>query len=257
MSVPGRLRVERLDGGQIWRAVIDAPRANLVDRAMGRAIRDLAAEIAAAPTLKAVILEGAGAHFSFGASVEEHLPGEVDSMLPEFHATLRAMLDASVVWIAAVRGRCLGGGLEVAAFCHRVVAAPDAVLGQPEIVLGVFAPMASTYLPGRIGRAAAEDLCLTGRSVDAAEALRMGLVDEVAPDPDAAALAWARAHLLARSASSLRLAVRALRAGWRRRFETDLAEAERLYLRDLMATRDAVEGLKAFLAKRPPVWSDS
>jgi cyclohexa-1,5-dienecarbonyl-CoA hydratase len=253
----GSLRVERLEEGQVWRAVIDAPKANLVDRAMGKALRDLCAEAAAAPALKAVILEGAGAHFSFGASVEEHLPGAVDAMITEFHATFRAMLDAPVVWLAAVRGRCLGGGLEVAAFCHRVFAAEDAVLGQPEIVLGVFAPMASTYLPDRVGRPAAEELCLSGRSVPAAEALAMGLVDVVAPDPDAAALAWAKTHLLPRSASSLRLAVRALRAGWRRRFEADLAEAERLYLVDLMKTGDAVEGLEAFLAKRPPAWRNA
>lgn len=254
---PGSLRVERLEDGQVWRAVIDAPKANLVDRAMGRALRDLAAATASAPALKAVVLEGSGAHFSFGASVEEHLPGEVGSMLSEFHATFRAMLDASVVWLAAVRGRCLGGGLEVAAFCHRVFAAPDAVLGQPEIVLGVFAPMASTFLPDRVGRPAAEDLCLTGRTVGAEEALKMGLVDDVSQDPAAAALAWTRTHLLPRSASSLRLAVRALRGGWRRRFEADLAEAERLYLVDLMKTGDAVEGLKAFLEKRPPAWRNA
>ncbi len=253
----GKLRIERLEDGQVWRAVIDAPKANLVDRAMGKALRDLAVEAAAAPALKAVILEGAGAHFSFGASVEEHLPGEVDSMITEFHATFRALLDAPVVWLAAVRGRCLGGGLEVAAFCHRVFASPDAVLGQPEIVLGVFAPMASTYLPDRVGRPAAEDLCLTGRAVGAEEALKMGLVDEVTADPGAAALAWAKTHLVPRSASSLRLAVRALRAGWRRRFEADLAEAERLYLVDLMKTGDAVEGLKAFLEKRPPAWRNA
>lgn len=251
------LRVERLEGGQVLRAVVDGGKANLIDRECGQALRALCADVARSPDVKAVVLEGASAHFSFGASVQEHLPGTVEAMLPEFHATFRAMLDASVVWLAAVRGRCLGGGLEVAAFCHRVFAAPDAVLGQPEIVLGVTAPVGSTFLPDRVGRPAAEDLCLTGRAVGADEALRMGLVDELVPDPSVAALAWARTHLLPRSASSLRLAVRTLRAGWRRRFEADLLEAERIYLSDLMATRDAMEGLDAFLAKRPPAWRNA
>jgi len=253
----GPLRIERLEANRVWRVVIDAPKANLVDRAAARALAGVAAAAAAEPTVRAVVIEGAGAHFSFGASVKEHLPGEVGEMLPEFHATFRAMLDAPVVWLAAVRGRCLGGGLELATFCHRVFASPDAQLGQPEIVLGVFAPVGGTFLPDRIGRPAAEELCLTGRTVAADEALRMHLVDEVVPDPGEAALAWVRTHLLPRSAASLRCAVRAMRAGWRRRFEADLAEAERIFLSELMATKDAVEGLDAFLGKRTPVWRDA
>jgi cyclohexa-1,5-dienecarbonyl-CoA hydratase len=161
---------------------------------------------------------------------------------------------SSVPALAAVRGQCLGGGLELASFCHRVFAAPDARLGQPEIVLGVFAPVASLMLPERIGRANAEDLCLTGRIVDASEAKQMGLVDVVAEEPEKAALEYARTHLLPRSASSLRHAVRALRLPLSRRLEGELARLERLYLEDLMGTQDAAEGIQAFLEKRAPVW---
>jgi cyclohexa-1,5-dienecarbonyl-CoA hydratase len=178
-------------------------------------------------------------------------------MIRNFHRLFHLMLDASVVTLAAIRGQCLGGGLELASFCNRVFAAPDAKLGQPEIVLGVFAPVASTMLTERMGRGAAEDLCLSGRSLTAAEALAAGLVDQIDDDPGQAALAYAREHLLAKSGSSLRLAVRALRAGFARRFREDLAEVERLYLEELMSTTDANEGLAAFLEKRRPSWSDT
>ena len=92
-----------------------------------------------AAELKAISIEGCGPNFSFGASVEEHLPGPVQEMLPAFHDLFRVLAESSVVLFAAVRGRCLGGGLELAAFCHRVFATSDAVLGQPEVKLGVFA----------------------------------------------------------------------------------------------------------------------
>jgi cyclohexa-1,5-dienecarbonyl-CoA hydratase len=159
--------------------------------------------------------------------------------------------------LAAVRGQCLGGALELASFCHRVFAAPDAKLGQPEIVLGVFAPVASVALPARVGQSHAEDLCLSGRSIGGEEALRIGLVDELADDPGDAALAYARAHLLPRSASSLRLAVRAVRQGFADRFRADLAEVERLYMNELMSTADAQEGLQSFVEKRKPEWRDA
>ena len=114
--------------------------------------------------------------------------------------------------------------------------------------------MASVLLPERVGRVHAEDLCLSGRVIGAEEARGIGLIDEVASDPTTAAMEWVRRHLLPRSASSLRLAVRAARAGWADRFRTGLAEAERIYLEELMSTADAVEGLQAFQERRDPVW---
>ena len=252
-----RIHVEALEGGAILRVVLGGSKGNVIDTPMSTALTDQFREAARAPGSKAVILEGDGAHFSYGASVEEHLPERVEAMLRGFHGLFAAMLEAAVPVLAAVRGRCLGGGLELAAFCHRVFSAPDAILGQPEILLGVFPPLASTFLRERVGRGAAEDLCLTGRSITASEALRIGLVDVVADDPSAAALAYAREHLAPRSASSLRHAVRAVRADLAARFRADIKAQESLYLDDLMKTADAVEGIRAFLEKRPPRWSDA
>ncbi len=251
------VRVERLENGALWRVFLAAPKGNVLDAAMVKALAGIASRAREDANLKAILLEGEGTHFSFGASVQEHLPGRCDAMIKGFHALFHAILDSDVVWLAAVRGRCLGGGMELASFCHRVFAEPGAMFGQPEVVLGVFAPLASVWLAERVGRSNAEALCLSGRTVDGEEARRMGLADEVVSDPSAAAVAWASANLLSKSASSLRFAARALRAGFRARFASDLAQVERLYLDSLMATRDAVEGLEAFLAKRPPQWRNA
>jgi cyclohexa-1,5-dienecarbonyl-CoA hydratase len=248
------VRVESLDDGAILRVTLDTPRANVIDRAKTEALTRIFREAGGDARVKAVVLEGEGPNFSFGASVQEHLPESCGAMLGSFHELFRAMLDASLVTLAAVRGHCLGGGLELVAFCHRVFAAGDARLGQPEIALGVFAPVASVVLFERMGRGGAEDLLLSGRTLSAPEAHRLGLVDEIAENPLDAALAYAREHLLTRSASSLRWAVRAARREFGERFESELARLEAMYLDGLMRTADAGEGLRAFLEKRPPEW---
>jgi cyclohexa-1,5-dienecarbonyl-CoA hydratase len=253
----GPVRVEELDDGAIWRVQLATPKANIVDMAKTEILSGIFQRAAESVGLKAVILEGQGPHFSFGASVPEHLPGTFEAMLRGFHGLFLRMLDASVVTLAAVRGQCLGGGLELVTFCNRIFASPDAKLGQPEIVLGVFAPVASVVLTERVGRGRAEDICLTGRSLGAEEALTIGLVDQIADDPGEAALAYAREHLIPKSASSLRLAVRAARHGFDERFRREIAEVERQYVEDLMATADAVEGLNAFLQKRQPEWKNA
>jgi cyclohexa-1,5-dienecarbonyl-CoA hydratase len=250
----GPVRLEALEEGAIWRTVLNTPKANILDMEKCDLLSDIFEEAGGAQNLKAVIIQGEGPHFSFGASVQEHLPEQIESMLHGFHRLFYTMLDARVVTLAAVRGQCLGGGMEVAIFCNRLFASPDAWLGQPEIVLGVYAPVASVMLAERVGRSRAEDICLTGRSLKAEEGLGIGLVDEIADDPAQSALEYARKHLLPKSASSLRFAVQAARGGFANRVRRELAEVEALFLDELIGTEDAREGLNAFLEKRPPDW---
>jgi cyclohexa-1,5-dienecarbonyl-CoA hydratase len=254
------VKVWRERDGRLLRVRLSRPKANVLDAGMVTALDATFAELArpapGQPALRAVLLDAEGPHFSFGASVPEHLPGQFEGMLRGFHALVLRVLETTVPVLVAVRGQCLGGGLELATAGGPIFAGKDAKLGQPEIVLGVFAPFASCILPERIGPAAAEELLLSGRSVDAEEALRLGLVNAVADDPEAAALAWFDAHLAARSASSLAHAVRAVRAGLVERVRTKLAALEQQYAAGLMTTRDAVEGLTAFIEKRPARWED-
>ncbi len=237
--------------GRLLRVRLARPKANVIDAAMTAA---LAAALDAGPAVRAILLDHVGPHFSFGASVGEHLPQGVAAMLERFHGLIARVALSPVPVLAVVRGQCLGGGLEVVSAAHRVFAAPDARLGQPEIRLGVFAPAASVLLPWRIGRGAAEELLLSGRTIDALEAASIGLVDAVAADPEAAALAWFDAHLAGLSATSLRFATRAARHELAETLVPRLRALERLYLDELMQTGDAVEGLHAFLEKRPPRW---
>ena len=252
----GTVRCEVLDDGAIWHVVLNTPKANIVDMDKAEQLAAIFSRATEDKGLKAVLIEGEGPNFSFGASVPEHLPGRFEKMIPGFHQLFRRIIESSVITLAAVRGQCLGGGLELVSFCNRVFASPDAKLGQPEIMLGVFPPVASVVLPERVGRGAAEHLCLSGRSVSAEEALRIGLVDQIDDDPTAAALAYARKFLLPKSASSLRLGVRAVRTGWNERFLAELDRVESLYMKDLMSTTDAVEGLTAFVEKRDAAWSN-
>lgn len=258
MSAPVRSWRERDD--RLLRIRLSRPKANVLDAAMTAALDEAFATAArpapGAPAIRGVLLDAEGPHFSFGASVEEHLPDRCAAMLKGFHALVLRVVDAPVPVLVAVKGQCLGGGLELASAGHVLFAAPDAKMGQPEIALGVFAPAASCLLPEKIGQPAADDLLLSGRSIDGAEAHRLGLVSAIAPDPEAAALAWFDAHLAGKSAASLAFAARAARLGFAERIRTKLAAVEHVYLEKLMATRDPVEGLRSFLEKRAPRWED-
>ena len=253
MATPPLVSAVERDGA-LLRLTLARPKANIMDAAMIAALRDALARHAGSGALRGVILDAQGPHFSFGASVEEHLPATCGPMLAGLHALIVAMLEFPAPILVAVRGQCLGGGLEVALAGSQIFVAQDARLGQPEMKLGVFAPAASVLLPYRIGTAAAEDLLLSGRSIDAAEACSIGLVHEVADDPGAAALEWFDTHLAPKSAASIRFALRAARLARLDAIRTGLAAAERLYLQGLMNTRDANEGLAAFLAHRAPAW---
>src|SRR5262245_16373803 len=202
----------------------------------------------------AVLVDAEGPHFSYGASITEHLPDEVAPMLTEFHRLVVRMITSPVPILVAVRGQCLGGGLELAMAGHLMFVAPDASLGQPEIKLGVFAPVGSCLLPELVGPARALDLLVSGRSITGIEAVAINLAKDTAADPALAAFDYFIAHIAPKSASSLRHAVRAARLDLAARVEAKLAAVERLYLGELMATRDPVEGLRAFLAKRPAEW---
>jgi len=241
--------------GALLRLRLARPKANLIDAAMIAALSDAFAAHRGAPGLRAALLDAEGPHFSFGASVEEHLPAQCAQMLASLHALVRTMLEWPAPILVAIHGQCLGGGLEVAMAGSLLFAAPGAQLGQPEIRLGVFAPAASCLLPLRVGQAADEDLLFSGRSIGAQEAQAMSLVSAVGDDPAALALQWFDAHLADKSASSLALALQAVRAPYRREAAQRIDEVERLYLEVLMRTEDANEGLNAFMARRPPRWA--
>jgi len=240
--------------GRLLRLRLNRPKANIVDAEMFASIDAALTAHGGNPGLLAILIDAEGPHFSFGASVQEHLPQNCAAMLRTFHALILRMVKSEIPILVAVHGQCLGGGLELAMSGHLMFVAPDAKLGQPEIKLAVFAPAASCLMPERIGRALAEDLLFSGRSITGAEAAAIGLANVAAENPEAAALAWFDEHISGASGIALRHAVAAARVGLAERLAERLAAVEKLYLDSLMFSHDAVEGLQAFIAKRPAKW---
>ncbi|MDE2452778.1 MAG: cyclohexa-1,5-dienecarbonyl-CoA hydratase [Burkholderiales bacterium] len=240
--------------GALLRLRLARPKANIVEATMIGALQAAFDAHREQPGLRGVLLDAEGPHFSFGASVEEHLAERCAAMLASLHALLLTMAGFPLPILVAVRGQCLGGGLEVALAGGPIFAHAEAQFGQPEIKLGVFAPAASCLLGWRLSPSAAEDLLWSGRSLNGSAALALGLVQALADDPEAAALAYFDEHLAPRSAAALACAVQAVRAPRLRELRERLAEVERLYLDRLMKTHDANEGLAAFLARRPAHW---
>lgn len=252
---------------------LSSPPLNILTRAVLAKLRQDLAALATRPGLRVLLVRAAGKHFSAGASVEEHLPPACDAMIREFGETVLALRQFPLPVVAAVRGRCLGGGFELVQAADLVVAADDAVFGQPEIALGVFPPAACALLPGLVGAARAAEMIFTGESLTAAEAQSAGIVRRVVPGAclDDAADGLAR-QIARHSGAALRLAKRGLRgaagaaqgkgngkgngAGGEDGVAGHLRAATDVYLGELMRTSDALEGLRAFLEKRRPEWSD-
>ncbi|MGZ9092069.1 MAG: cyclohexa-1,5-dienecarbonyl-CoA hydratase [Rhodoplanes sp.] len=208
---------------------LNRPKANLIDAEMIAALDRAFAEHVGNAHIAAILLDIEGPHFSFGASVEEHLPDQCAAMLAGLHGLVMRMVESPTPILAALRGQCLGGGLEVALAAHLMFVAADATLGQPEMKLGVFAPAASCILPELIGPAHAFDLLISGRTLSGADAAAIGSAKEAVTDPEKAALDYIAEHLTPKSASSLRFALKAARHDHVARVRAKLAAVERLY----------------------------
>lgn len=253
MAETSPVRVER--SGAALVLTLDRPKANVLDRAMMAAFAEGLAQVSD-PTVKAVLLQASGSHFSFGASVEEHQPDQAPKMLASFHALMKQLLRLPVPLVSAVRGQCLGGALELILPSSYVALAPGAKLGQPEVKLAAFAPFASVMLPAKVGQGRAERLLLSGAALDAQTAVAWGLADALAEDPEKAALAWITEQLAPLSRVALEHALRAARVDLVPRAEAALDKLERQYVQELLATDDAREGITAFLQKRAPAWKN-
>ena len=234
------------------------PKGNIVTEEMIGALEQALDQVAQHPHVKLVTFEGVGDDFSFGASIPEHAPGTIDRVLPKAHRLIDTLLDLPAVTAAVVRGRCLGGGFEIALACDFIFAERSAVFGLPEVALGVFPPAAAALLPPRLGTARATSAILTGKTMSAADVFDAGLLELVAGDGDLqpAVDRWFDEHLRKRSASALRHAAAAARLSLSQHVRSVLPELERLYLKNLMQTEDAAEGVSAFLEKREPRWTD-
>jgi enoyl-CoA hydratase/carnithine racemase len=243
--------------GAIVEIVLDGPPANALGLEI---ITGLHAALDYAQAVEAKVLVVASAvdgFFAAGADIK-HMSAVDPASFREYGDALRGALErlaaSPLISVAAVDGLALGGGLELAMACTLRVGSARARLGLPEVKLGLIPGAGGTQrLPRLIGRGRALDLMLTGRQVEADEALRIGLIDRLAePDTTARATAWQLARELAAASTPAQLAVvRTVDAAYDRPLPDGLRfEIEQV--QDLFERGEAAEGLRAFIAKRTP-----
>lgn len=252
--------VRRAGDGQVAELVLDRPKAmNAVSSEMARSIAGACAALAGDRGVRVVVLTSTHERaFCVGADLKERNSFSDADLLkqrPVSRAAYGGVLDLPMPTIAAVHGFALGGGFELALSCDVIVADPTAVVGLPEVSVGVIPGGGGTQLlPRRVGAARAAELIFTARRVEAAEARELGLVDQLVEEgrdrDEALALA---ARMAANSPVGLRAAKRALRLG----HGLDLAaglEIEDAAWRAVAFSGDRAEGVAAFNEKRRPAW---
>jgi enoyl-CoA hydratase len=211
-----------------------------------------AAEFDADAGIGAIIITGSAKAFAAGADIKEMAALSFSDVFgSDFFAAWGKLAAVRTPLIAAVAGHALGGGCELAMMCDVLIAADTAKFGQPEIKLGVLPGMGgSQRLTRAVGKAKAMDMILTGRTIDAAEADRIGLVSRVVPADELLAQANAVATTISQmSRSASRMAKEAVN----RAFESSLTEGllyERRLFHSAFATDDQTEGMAAFTEKR-------
>ena len=254
-----KIKVEYTHDNSVARVILDDGKGNVLDGILMRELNELLNSFKEKNDIKLITFEGAGKHFSFGASVEEHTKENAPKMLKEFHQLFYNIADLAIPTLAKISGQCLGGGLELALICNFLFADKTSKLGQPEILLGVFPPPASVILPLKIGNAKAEEIILTGKSISAEEAKAIGLINEVfenREEMEKGSNEWIANNILNKSASSLRSTVKASRTTFNHLLRKMLPAVEEMYVKELMETDDANEGINSFLEKRKPVWKN-
>ena len=244
-------------GPRIASIVLNRPPLNIINLEMLDELNSAWSEVEDLKAQVTIISAAGDRAFSAGADVSDHMPGKVETMIEKFHHFILRIRKSECITIAAIYGHTLGGGAELAMTCDLIVAASDTKLGQPEISLGCYPPVAVAYLPGAIGLHKASEMVLVGEPIAAVEAERLGLINKVVPRASLAEAVDAYADkLLEKSSAVLALTKRALREGAGRHFETALDRSQELYLHELIKTHDMVEGMKAFLEKRAPSWKN-
>jgi len=242
------------DGG-VATIRIDRPPANALARAVSSELSEAAATVTGDEAVRAVAVWGGERIFAAGADIRamvDYGPDQIAEDVGGLELACRDIEAIPKVTIAAINGFALGGGLEIALACDFRFAADDARLGLPEIKLGIIPGSGGTQrLPRLVGLAKARDLIYTGRQVDAAEALAIGLVDRVAAANEVYRVAVDQARTYAEGPSLAHAAAKRALAAADRPLEEGL-RVEREAFVALFATRDQEEGMRAFLDKREP-----
>jgi enoyl-CoA hydratase len=244
--------------GRVALITLNRPKAlNALNTQLLSELSEALAAFDADPGIGAIVVTGSEKAFAAGADIKEmQTKTYQEAFLGDFFAGWNNVGRVRKPIIAAVAGYALGGGCELAMMCDFIIAADNAKFGQPEITLGVMPGMGgSQRLTRAVGKAKAMDMCLTGRTMDAAEAERAGLVSRIVPAAELLDQAMTAAAKIAEfSLPSVMMAKEAVN----RAFETTLGEGllfEKRLFHSMFALDDQKEGMTAFVEKRKPAFS--
>lgn len=231
------------------------PPLNVIDFPMMDELARTLTEAEGRTDVSILVFAGEGNDFSGGVDIAAHAPDKVEEMLARFHAVIRMLVGTRKVTVAVARGRCLGGGAELALVCDMAFTTDDAEWGFPEVKLGCYPPVAVTALSAVVGQKRAAELILSGRTITGRDAASIGLATRSVPEAELGAVVEGCVASLAQlSPAALAVAKKAMYAWDAVHFDKGLARAEKIYLEELMKTEDAKEGIEAFLQRRKPVW---
>ena len=249
------LGVQQQDG--VLRLTIQREgRRNAISPAVMAGLTQALTEANADRSLRAIVLTGAGDKaFCAGADLQTGQSFRFDYAEPtqSFANLLRLSRQLTVPLVARVNGACMAGGMGLMAMCDLAVAAPHAQFGLPEVKVGVFPAQVVSVLNGQIGQRALTELCITGEPIDAAEALRLGLINHVSADLDAGVQALLD-RFLDKSPAAIRRGLYLMKRVGAMSFEESIAFTES-QIGLIALTEDAAEGQAAFREKRQPKWS--
>jgi cyclohexa-1,5-dienecarbonyl-CoA hydratase len=238
--------------------ILNRPPLNILNISAMKEINDALGSLVGNKEVKVLVISGSGEKaFSAGVDVVDHTEDKVEEMLQVFHNVFRNLSKLDQVTVAALKGLTLGGGCEIAIFCDLIFAADNLKIGQPEIKLSVFPPVALLILPRLVGLKKASELLLTGKIIEAQEAEQIGLINQVVPlasfDQELQSFTQPFTEL---SLVGLKYSKKGINLGLETSFLEGLEKIEKIYLEELMTSEDAHEGLKAFMEKRKPIWKN-
>ena len=239
----------------VTRITLNRPPVNVLSIEMMQELASAVESLEYQRDVKLVTLFGSGKYFSAGFELGDHLGDRAYMMLESFRRIFEALAKLDKATLAVVNGPALGAGCILAAACDMVLAAQSAKLGHPEIRGGVFNTVAAALRPRLVGRKRAFEILITGASLSAVDAERLGLVTRVVPDDRLEAeVAAVVQRFQEASAPVMQLARRAITGGLDLPYDEAVRHAEDVYLNQLLATQDVEEGLRAVAEKRKPVW---
>jgi cyclohexa-1,5-dienecarbonyl-CoA hydratase len=243
---------------KVAKITLNVPPSNWLTILMMKEINEVLMLVKKDPTVQLLVFDQAGEKaFCDGVDVADHTADKVAEMIEVFHRMFRIMGELDCTTVAVVNGRSLGGGCELMAFCDIVIASEKSKIGQPEIAVGVFPPVAAAWFPKIIGLKKTMELLLTGKVITAKEAEAIGLVNVVLPAENfQEGVEKFLADFLKQSRPVAMWTKRAIMTGLSVNFYEALKASEMIYMDGCMKTEDALEGIGAFMEKRKAVWKD-